>query len=208
MCGDTLIRDKMFKKVYCLFEEYYGDKEQHYYCAVREEDYRVFIVEEETTGEKLIYDFSCPKETITLSYNDYPYARTDGEHRYGYLLGQMEYLVCKFTDGEVDYSNDSSCWVEGVGAPLNNPFAFELRFLPFDYPKLGKSIYVRTCMKENEYIFIKEWMAEPTEDSINDRISIDNSNKEYLRYNLQGQRIDEMTHHGIYIQNGRKFVNK
>ena len=37
MCGDTLMNGKEYKKVYCQFEEYYGDKERHYYCAVREE---------------------------------------------------------------------------------------------------------------------------------------------------------------------------
>lgn len=47
MCGDTLVNGREYKKVYCQFGEYYGDKEQHYYCAVREENYQVFIIEEE-----------------------------------------------------------------------------------------------------------------------------------------------------------------
>ena len=46
MCGDTLMNGKEYKKVYCQFDEYYGDKERHYYCAVREEAYQVFIMEE------------------------------------------------------------------------------------------------------------------------------------------------------------------
>lgn len=208
ICGDTLVNDRYYKKVFCQFEEYYGGEELHYYCAIREESYQVFIIEEEETEEKLIYDFSSPEEIITLTYNDYPYARTDGEHRYGYLPGQLEYSVCKFTDGEVDYSNDSSCWIEGVGATLNNPFAFELRFFPFDYPKLGKSIYVRSCMKDGEYIFIKDWMATPIVDSVDDRIRVDKSNNEFNIYNLQGQRKDKTHPRGIYIQNGKKIVIK
>ena len=40
MSGDTEINGKTYKKVYCQFKEYYGDEEQHYYCAVREEGYR------------------------------------------------------------------------------------------------------------------------------------------------------------------------
>ncbi len=197
--------------MFCQFEEYYGGEELHYYCAIREESYQVFIIEEEETEEKLIYDFSSPEEIITLTYNDYPYARTDGEHRYGYLPGQLEYSVCKFTDGEVDYSNDSSCWIEGVGATLNNPFAFELRFFPFDYPKLGKSIYVCSCMKDGEYIFIKDWMATPIVDSVDDRIRVDKSNNEFNIYNLQGQRKDKTHPRGIYIQdhlgNNREVVD-
>ena len=47
MQGDTVINGKTYKKVYCQFKEYYGDEDLHYYCAVREEDYRVYIVEEE-----------------------------------------------------------------------------------------------------------------------------------------------------------------
>ena len=58
MRGDTQISRKDYKKVYCQYKEYYGDEEQHYYCAVREENYRVFIIENGTTEEKLLYDFS------------------------------------------------------------------------------------------------------------------------------------------------------
>ena len=36
MRGDTQISRKDYKKVYCQYKEYYGDEEQHYYCAVRD----------------------------------------------------------------------------------------------------------------------------------------------------------------------------
>ena len=144
MCGDTLVNDREYKKVYCQFEDYYGDKEQHYYCAVREDAYRVFIIEEEETEENLIYDFCNPKEFVTLTYNDFPFVRTDGWHLYGFPTDQLIYAVCQFTeDGEVDYSNDPCFWVDGVGNIGHNPFAFEFNFLPYDEPKLGKSTYVR-----------------------------------------------------------------
>ncbi len=163
MCGDTLMNGKEYKKVYCQFEEYYGDKERHYYCAVREEAYQVFIMEEEAAEEKLLYDFSRPGETITLNHDGFKFARTGGWHRFEFLPGQLVYNVCKYTeDGYVDKVHDSTYWIDGVGATLNNPFAFELRFLPFDEPKFGKEIIVRTCMKEGKHIFMDEWMAEPT----------------------------------------------
>ena len=74
MSGDTEINGKTYKKVYCQFKEYYGDEEQHYYCAVREEGYRVYIVEEEATEEQLIYDFSHWGENVTELYRmlEYP----------------------------------------------------------------------------------------------------------------------------------------
>ena len=162
ICGDTLVNGKDYKKVYCQFEEYYGDNEQHYYCAVREEAYRVFIMEEGTTEEKLLYDFSRPNEMITLNYDDYRFARSKGVHRDDFLPGQLEYHVYKFTeDGEVDYINDSSSWIDGVGDYLTNPFAFEFTFLPYGEPKFGKDISVITCMKDGKYIFNNEWMAVP-----------------------------------------------
>jgi hypothetical protein len=169
MHGDTLINDREYKKVYCQFEEYYGDKEQHYYCAVREKAYQVFIIEGGTMEEKLIYDFNHPKELINITYNGFKFARTGGYHRYDYLPGQLEYSVCSYSGNEVDYSNGSSYWFDGVGAPLNNPFAFELPFLPFDEPKLGKDIVVRTCMKDGKCIYMLDWLAEPIEPYKDDR---------------------------------------
>ena len=163
MHGDTLISDREYKKVFCEFEEYNGDKEQHYYCSVREEAYQVFIIEEETTEEKLIYDFSNPKEHITMTYNGFRFVRTGGAHRYDYRPGQLEYNVCQLSGDEIEYSIGSTCWFDGVGAPINNPFAFEPAFLPFDEPKLGKDLVVRTCFMNGECIYMIEWLAEPTE---------------------------------------------
>ncbi len=208
MYGDTLVNDREYKKVYCQFEDYYGDKEQHYYCAVREETYQVFIIEKEASEEKLIYDFSAPKEYITLTYNDFPFVRTEGYRRYDFLPGQLEYTVCQFTDnGEVDYSNNPSFWVEGVGNPGYNPFSFELLFLPDVEPKLGKYTYVRTCMKDGEYIFKMDWMVEPIEpSSIDGRVYTNNSPKAPHLYDLQGRRLQHTPAKGVYIQDGKKRV--
>ena len=171
MFGDTLVNGKDYKKVYCLFEEYYGDKEQHYYCGVREEARRVFIMEEKATEEKLIYDFSRPKEMITLNYDDYRFARSKGVHRHDFLPGQLEYNVYKFTeDGEVDYINDSSSWIDGVGDHLSYPFAFEFNFLTYGEHKFGKDITVRTCMKDGKYYYKEEWFASPVDPSMDDSI--------------------------------------
>ena len=209
MCGDTLVNGREYKKVYCQFGEYYGDKEQHYYCAVREETYQVFIIEEEETEEKLIYDFSSPEEFLTLIYNDFPYVRTEGWHPYGFLSGQMEYTICQFTDdGEVDYSNDPCFWVDGVGNIGHNPFAFEFNFLPYDEPKLGKSTYVHTCMKDGEYIYSMEWISVPIDDpeAIDKSIYTDNSLKSSNLYDLQGRRLQHTPAKGVYIQDGKKRV--
>jgi len=163
MHGDTLICDREYKKVYCQFGEYYGDEEQHYYCAVREETYQVFIIEEEATEaeEKLLYDFSNPMELVTLTINGYKFARLEGWRQYGFPPGQMRYKVCKYTGDEVDYFNDWGSWVDGVGCPGANPFAFEFSAILFDEPKLGKDIAVRSCMKDGKYVLYPDWLAMP-----------------------------------------------
>ena len=60
------------------------------------------------------------------------------------------------------FSNGPSYWMDGVGDLESNPFAIELRFLPFDEQKFGKEIHVITCIKGDKYYFYPEWMAEPT----------------------------------------------
>ena len=158
MLGDTLINDKEYKKVYCQFEEFYGDGEQHYYCAVREEEFRVFIVEENNIEEKQLYDFSHPGELITLSYNDYVFARTEGWRRYDFLPGQLNYKIYKYTGDESD-SNYFNLWVDGVGSPYANPFSFEFSDFLYDELKFGTNISVRSCIKDGKYVFCAYWMA-------------------------------------------------
>ena len=207
MSGDTLINDREYKKVYCQCEDFYEDMEQHYYCSVREKDCQVFIIEEKATEEKLMYDFSHPEEIILLTYNDFPFARTDGERRHDFLPGQMEYLICRFSEGEVDYSNDSSSWIDGVGAPLSNPFAFEFSHLLFDKPKLGINNLVISCMKGDKIIFYLDWMAEPIEPaSIDADFQFNDSQAAPHLYDLQGRRLNGIPQKGVYIQNGRKYV--
>ena len=205
MRGDSLIGDREYKKVYCQFEEYYGDTEQHYYCAVREEAYQVFIVEGETTEEKLIYDFSHPYELITITFNGRQFARTEGGRRYNFLPGQLEYVFCTIRDGEVLYKSGTS-WIEGVGAPKTNPFAIEFNYLLYDKTKFGIDIYLRSCIVDGKQIFSATWMAVPCVPlAINDRTYIDNTKKSTYLYDLSGRRIVNPKR-GLYIQGNKKII--
>ena len=213
MLGDTLINNKEYKKVFCQFEEHFKDKEQHYYCAVREEAYQVFIIEQGTTVEKLIYDFSLPGELITLTYNDIKFARTGGEHRSRFLPGQRKYSVCRYSGDEVDYSNDLGYWIDGAGALYNNPFAFEFSHLLFDEPKLGKEMNVLTCMKDGKYVFHPDWMYSPIEPPSTDMTyPMLKEGQSWADgqaiFDLQGRRLESEPIKGIYIQNGKKVVVK
>ena len=162
MCGDTLISDRGYKKVYCRYGEYYGDEEQHYYCAVREEAYQVFIIEAETMEEKLLYDFSNPGEFFTFTYGGEEVVRTKSSTRHSFLPGQCEYRVCPFLGDDVDYNHIwGSYWIEGAGSASDNPFATELYFFNVDKLKFGKTISVRSCIKDGKRVFDTEWMVVP-----------------------------------------------
>ena len=208
MCGDTEINGKTYKKVYCQFKEYYGDEEQHYYCAVREEGYRVYIVEEEATEERLLYDFSNSAETILFNIDDQTFARTGGYRRYNFLPGQLEYIVCHYLDDKVDYNNDIGSWVSGAGAVWYNPFDFEFCFSLSDKRKFDKVISVRSCIKDGEYIFNEDWMSMPIETSIDERNYTNNSPKDDHFFDLQGRRLTGNPTKGVYIQNGKKVMVK
>lgn len=217
MRGDSLIGDREYKKVYCQFEEYYGDTEQHYYCAVREEAYQVFIVDGETTEEKLIYDFSHPYELITITFNGRQFARTEGGRRYNFLPGQLEYRFCTIRDGEVLYNSGASSWIEGVGAPKTNPFTFEYNYLLYDKTKFGIDIYLRSCIVDGKQIFSATWMAVPCVPlAIDDRTYTDNTKKSTYLYDLSGRRVSASSvtsarsalPKGIYIHGKRKVVKQ
>jgi len=219
MQGDTEINGKTYKKVYCQSKEYYGDEDQHYYCAVREEDYRVYIIEEEATEEKIIYDFSNPGEIVALpfTFNDINFVRTRGGHDSDFLPGQLMYSVCTSSGDEIDYSHDVGIWIEGVGDYIHNPFAFEFSSLIYDKPKLGKNMWVHSCMKEGKHIFNINWTAEIS--AIEERMYIDNSPKDSPLYDLQGRRLSSQpsnAYHtsifrlkkGVFIKDGKKVVVK
>ena len=107
----------------------------------------------------------------------------------------------------MDYCNSPSYWADGIGTYLNNPFAFELRFLPFEKPKLGKDIHLVTCMKDEKYYFNIEWTYVPgDQSSIDDNSYTDNSLKSSNLYDLQGRRLQHTPAKGLYIQDGKKRV--
>ena len=206
MSGDTLIGGQSYKKVACQYEDFYGDKEQHYYCAVREASYRVFLIEAGEKEEKLLYDFSAPGEALVMAYNDYRFARVSGERPYFCPTRQVEFMLCELSGDEVLRSNILGLWMEGVGAIQINPFACEL-FIN-DKPKLGQWVRVETCMIDGKYRFRTDWLNVPT--SVDNKLLKVTSSDNIL--DLQGRQLsnskwsNDRMRKGVYIQNGRKVV--
>ncbi len=201
MNGNTVINDKTYKKVYCKFVNYYKDSEQHYFCAVREESLRVFIVEPDTEEEKLLYDFSLPDEKLELSYDDQTFVRNSGtidEH----FSNMMNYKLYESFDAINHGYSGIGVWKEGVGAVYVNPFACEL--YGRSMTKFPCPIELLYCMKSNgEYIW------RPFSTPINSIRETFNENPEdIVLYDLQGRRLNNKPCQGIYIQNGKKVVIK
>ena len=161
MSGDTLIGEKNYKKVFCQHEKYYGDNEQHYYCAVREEAYRVFAVEAETNVEKPLYDFSQPQEMLLLSYDDHEFARMSGTRLMYWPSKQLIFMLYGTSGAEIDYYYGYGDWVEGVGLFSGNPFAGGLNSNKAD-SLFGYPIVLISCMKDEKCYFLIDWMAQAT----------------------------------------------
>lgn len=202
MMGDTLIGENNYKKVFCKFKVYFGDDKQHYYCAVREEAYRVFIIAAETKEEKLLYDFSHPQETLILSYDDNKFARGTGYHNKYFPTNQMTFGLWGTEDG-INYNKGLDEWIEGVGSVNVNPFSCELIC---DKPSFGYPIDVISCIiNEDAPLFLIYWFESPT--SIRSALkSVPNTNAQI--YDLQGHPVTGKPTRGLYIQNGRKVYNR
>ena len=70
MCGDTLIDSHQMKKVYCNDPLRNGDEDEHYFCAVREEDFRVYIIYAEQVDEHILYDFRANGQCEDVVFTD------------------------------------------------------------------------------------------------------------------------------------------
>ena len=187
MTGDTEINGKIYKKVYLQFPGYFGDEEQHYHCAVREEDCRVFVVESETEEENLLYDFSCPEEILELSYDDQTFVRNAG---------------CQ-DDSNVDAINKGyngiGDWIEGVGAIHVDPFARE--FHVKESSKIPTAIFVQKCMN-SEGVIIWKQPTRPT--SIQE--TLNNTPISVPLYDLQGRCLTSQPSKGVFVKDGKKVV--
>ena len=206
MRGDTLIGENYYQKVFCQFKGYYGNERQHYYCAVREEAYRVFIVEAESKEEKMLYDFSQPKETQILSYENHKYARLSGVHptSFSYYANLLTFDLYEIIGDEINFYNGLGVWVEGIGNAYGNPFACDLYS---DELSFGIPITVISCVKDDVCYYWREWMSEPSSGPS----SIQEMSKSISGapiYDLQGRRLSAAPQKGVYIQNGKKKLVK
>jgi hypothetical protein len=199
--GDTLINSLSYKKVFCQSEKYYGDTLQHYWCAVRECDRQVFVIQESTMQEILMYDFNNREDTITLSYGEQTFYRskvllhlpvTDRPEA-GNLINLWYRIYGKDEEG---FYAVGAQWLERVGT-LHGPFSpmkFDISFPWFD---------VMSCEENGIFIFLEEEFTEIASiKGVNDT----NRHPKASFFDLQGRRLSAAPSRGIYIQDGKKHI--
>jgi hypothetical protein len=203
--GDTVIGENSYKKVFCQYEEYYGDKELHFNCAVREDSYKVYIVEQEVNKEILLYDFSQPKETLLIEINNRKYPRLPGYHLGTCPTNQYSFKLEKGGENFIIYYGT---WFEGVGYVDGNPFALLTNDDMFNN---GKGIWVVSCKKETTLFYQFDWLSEP--DLPSETTSIEKHPYSFFSeassfFDLYGRRLTTQPKHGLYIRDGKKYVVK
>ena len=197
--GDTLFYDnqnnfsgKLYRKIYCVDSQKYGDTDFHYYGAMREEGKKVYLIPDGKGKDDrmLVFDFSLDTgdqaevagcmvkvtETKTIEKEGKKYRR----------------LTLHLIENGKD-TGRTCHWTEGVGSDSGL-----LQPLPWDVAD-GQQLTV----SDND-------TPDPSPDIMNIEILLENGGLfENVLFDLQGRRIQgEPQGKGVYIRNGKKYVMK
>ena len=197
--GDTIIGDIACKKCFLRSERLKQETPQ-FVCGLMEDGSRVYTVNED--GMTLLCDFGLQVgERITVSESGIDYVAeviavdyVNGSN--GLIRRQTVMVKMLQTDDQMIVS-----WIEGVG-PSSSPLCTPGRlFLTSSY-----SEEVIRCIEDGECIFTTQTTGLETY-SINVVLSSASTTLSAC-YDLQGRRLQQRPHQGVYIENGRKQVVK
>ena len=145
--GDTAIKGHNYLKLYRMDEKMYGDMEQHYYAAVREESLRAFYILKGGKKEKLLFDFGA-KEAERFESGMLPshYIQIIDEIKPRDFLGTPRTTLEWSIIGKEDGIGILECyrWYEGIG---NNPDIFNQHF---------RGHYLISCYEDGRCIYDRE----------------------------------------------------
>jgi hypothetical protein len=114
LCGDTTINEQIYSKFYGYSINSQGEEEAQYLAAIRVSGPRVWIIEQGSNSEIILYDFSLEAgDQITLEYIGQP----------GQITVKVAAVSTIQMDGEfvkviefVPVSGTEESWIEGVGS--------------------------------------------------------------------------------------------
>lgn len=197
--GDTIIYKgpdgywgQLYRKVYCVDSQKYGDEELHYYGAMREEGEKVYLIPDgkEQKDRVLLFDFGLKTgeqaeiDGCTIKVVETDSVVSEGRRYHRLTLHLLE-------DG---MDTGRTChWMEGIGSDCGL-----LQPLPWDADK--SDIVVND---DNTRIYDSNGIV-----TTMGKRAIRRSPSTSQIIDLQGRHLKALPRKGIYIQGGRKKLAK
>ena len=189
--GDTLVGDRTYKKVYCHEEGTIDGKPVSSKVALSylmyEDGRKVYyMVAGKDNDPKLLYDFGLnPDESF--GNTDYVLERIDTVAQSG-----QDYAKYSLTTS----GQNTVTWIEGVGSTIDLLCSTEML--------VGATMDLVSCTWPDGRQYVTEYGKKYLE-GIH---SIKNEEMKNTIYDLQGRRVENPKQGEIYIQNGKKYINK
>lgn len=202
--GDTVINDRIYKKLFAICRYVYNDDESHYFAALSERDQRVYSIRSGSMEEQLLYDFNLTKDD-TYNYTLEASSFTEIE---GNTLNIRIKEIFPWED------KDRTCWV----GPLSTKFAY-----------MDTSYCVLEGFGSFTDTFCPEYWIHPPSIDI-DYIWCYNGEEEFapnypyvyplsdstypsminglclMLHDLQGRRLKSEPQQGVFIKDGKKVM--
>ena len=189
--GDTLVGDRTYKKVYCHEEgtidgKPVSSKVEPSYLMYEDGRKVYYVVTGKDNDPKLLYDFGLnPDESF--GNTDYVLERIDTVAQSG-----QDYAKYSLTTS----GQNTVTWIEGVGSTIDLLCSTEML--------VGATMDLVSCTWPDGRQYITEYGKTYLEGIR----SIKNEEMNNTIYDLQGRRVAHPKQGEIYIQNGKKYINK
>jgi len=195
--GDTVISNHPCKKVYLD-----GD---NYYAAIYESDGKVFQFPNRCVNSSMLYDFNI-KMGDSIHYDNGSVvivSSIDSVWCDGVMQPVRVYTLKYMGEDGEEYGQGR--WAEGVGA-LDSDL-----FQPLGFLMVGNYSLFNSCTQDGEYVFYtykdgyEEYMRML---GVNHNMTLFPQQEESTIYDLLGRSVQTQRRGGLYIQNGKKFIQK
>jgi len=198
--GDTIFPeertryfDYLYRKVYCVDRQKYGDEEPHYYGAMREEGEKVYLIPngKEKDDRVLLFDFGLMVgEKVVVAGSAVKVTESDSIISEGRKYHRLTLHLME--DGK---DTGRTChWTEGIGSESG-------LLLPLSWDSADNLGLV--VNDDNTCIYDKNGIVTTMGKQAIRRIS---STSQII--DLQGRLMDGQPRKGIYIQDGKKTLVK
>ena len=192
--GDTLIDGRTYKKVYCHEEGTIDGKPISpklvlAYLMYEEGRKVYYMVAGQGKEPALLYDFGL-QPNATFNDTDYALETVD-------TVEQANYKYAKYLL-KSSSSQNKVTWIEGVGSTIDLICSTETL--------VGATLDLISCTWPDGRQYVTEYGKKYLEGI--HAIKNEELKKNNEMFDLQGRRVTHPKKGGIYIQNGKKYINK